>query len=94
MYEVLRVVRTVHRAESVGAAAGRTGAGSGGFNYYSAISSLGLIAVATGQPELLADLAATLYRKLGIDPDKEYVSTIGPPVKIGNNGKPLEFLMT
>jgi hypothetical protein len=44
-------------------------------------------------PVQVADLAATLYRKLGIDPEKEYVSNIGRPVKIGNNGKPLEFLM-
>jgi hypothetical protein len=29
-------------------------AGGTGFNYYSIISSLGLVAVATGQPELLA----------------------------------------
>ena len=42
-------------------------------------------------PVQVADLAATLYKKLGIDPDKEYVSNIGRPVKIGNNGKPLEF---
>jgi hypothetical protein len=44
-------------------------------------------------PVQVADLAATLYTKLGIDPDKEYMSNIGRPVKIGNNGKPLEFLM-
>jgi len=44
-------------------------------------------------PVQVADLAATLYRKLGIDPDKEYISNIGRPVKIGNNGKPMEFLM-
>lgn len=44
-------------------------------------------------PVQVADLAATLYKKLGIDPDKEYLSNIGRPVKLGNNGKPLEFLM-
>jgi hypothetical protein len=44
-------------------------------------------------PVSVADLVATLYTKLGIDPDKEYVSNIGRPVKIGNNGKPLDFLM-
>ena len=44
-------------------------------------------------PVQVADLVATLYRKLGIDPEKEYISNIGRPVKIGNNGKPLEFLM-
>jgi hypothetical protein len=44
-------------------------------------------------PVSVADLVTTLYTKLGIDPEKEYVSNIGRPVKIGNNGKPLEFLM-
>ncbi|MFN7995670.1 MAG: DUF1501 domain-containing protein [Bryobacteraceae bacterium] len=44
-------------------------------------------------PVQVADIAATLYRKLGIDPDKEYISNIGRPVKIGNNGKVLDFLM-
>jgi uncharacterized protein (DUF1501 family) len=44
-------------------------------------------------PVQVADVVATLYKKLGIDPDKEYVSNIGRPVKIGNNGKPLDFLM-
>jgi hypothetical protein len=44
-------------------------------------------------PVQVADLAATLYKKLGIDPEKEYMSNIGRPVKIGNNGRPLEFLM-
>jgi uncharacterized protein DUF1501 len=43
-------------------------------------------------PVQVADLAATLYTKLGIDPNKEYMSNIGRPVKIGNNGKPLDFL--
>jgi hypothetical protein len=44
-------------------------------------------------PVSVADLVTTLYTKLGIDPEKEYVSNIGRPVKIGNNGKPLEFLL-
>ncbi|HKW97129.1 MAG TPA: DUF1501 domain-containing protein [Bryobacteraceae bacterium] len=43
-------------------------------------------------PVQVADLVATLYRKLGINPDKEYISNIGRPVKIGNNGKTLDFL--
>jgi Protein of unknown function (DUF1501) len=45
-------------------------------------------------PVQVNDLVATLYMKLGIDPEKEYVSNIGRPVKIGNNGKPLDFLMS
>ncbi len=48
----------------------------------------------TDNPVSVSDLAATLYTRLGIDPDKEYISNIGRPVKIGNNGKPLEFLMS
>jgi uncharacterized protein (DUF1501 family) len=44
-------------------------------------------------PVSVSDLVATIYTKLGIDPNKEYVSNIGRPVKIGNNGKPLDFLM-
>src|SRR6266567_3006382 len=54
IYEALRVVKTVHRSESLGAAGGRIGAGAGGFSYYNLIASLGLVAVASGQPELLA----------------------------------------
>ena len=38
----------------MGRAGGREAAGTGGFNYYSLISSLGLIAVVASQPELLA----------------------------------------
>jgi Protein of unknown function (DUF1501) len=44
-------------------------------------------------PVSVSDLVATIYTKLGIDPNKEYMSNIGRPVKIGNNGKPLDFLM-
>ena|SRR5437867_4487863 len=54
IYEVLRVVRTVRRSESVGHATGSTAAGGAGFNYYSLISVLGLTAVAVSQPEFLA----------------------------------------
>src|SRR5712664_1514361 len=69
-YEVLRVVRTVRRSESIGAGAGRMAAGSGGFNYYSLISGLGLVAVATGQPELLALIAPLI----GISAYNAYVA--------------------
>ena len=43
-------------------------------------------------PVEVNDLAATIYKKLGIDPDKEYMSNIGRPVKLADNGKPIEFL--
>ena len=54
VYDVLRVVRTVRRSETIGAAGGRVATGTGGFNYYNVIAGLGLAAVVTGQPELLA----------------------------------------
>ena len=44
-------------------------------------------------PVSVADLVATIYKKLGIDYDKEYVSNIGRPVKLADKGKPLDFLM-
>jgi len=37
------------------------------------------------------DLIATIFHKLGIDLDKEYVSNIGRPIKVAH-GKPLAFL--
>jgi len=43
-------------------------------------------------PVEIPDLAATIFRKLGIDSHKEYVSNIGRPFKIAD-GKPLEFLL-
>jgi hypothetical protein len=44
-------------------------------------------------PVQVADLIATIYKKLGIDYEKEYQSNIGRPVKLTDNGKPLEFLL-
>jgi len=43
-------------------------------------------------PVGIPDFVATLYHKLGIDPNKEYVSNIGRPVKI-TDGSPLKFLL-
>ena len=40
-----------------------------------------------------SDLMATIYRKLGIDYQKEYLSNIGRPVKLTDDGKPLDFLL-
>jgi hypothetical protein len=44
-------------------------------------------------PVQVADLIASIYKKLGIDYKKEYMSNIGRPVKLTDDGKPLEFLM-
>src|SRR5207253_897127 len=60
IYQVLRVVRTVRRSESVGKATGGLAGGTGGFNYYSMIAGLGLVAVAVTQPELLAIMVPLL----------------------------------
>ena len=43
-------------------------------------------------PVEVPDLVATLYRKLGIDYNKEYISNIGRPIKL-SKGQPIEFLM-
>jgi len=45
-------------------------------------------------PVQVPDLLATIYKKLGIDYEKEYVSNIGRPVKIGANGAPIPFLLS
>src|SRR4051794_6196476 len=42
-------------------------------------------------PVEIADLIATIYHKLGIDYQKEYVTNIGRPFKLAD-GKPLPFL--
>lgn len=43
-------------------------------------------------PVEVPDFIATIYRKLGIDPGKEYISNIGRPIKLAGDGRPLEFL--
>ena len=43
-----------------------------------------------GQTE---DLAATLFRLLGIDPDDEFLTPEGRPVKIVNNGRVIDALL-
>jgi uncharacterized protein (DUF1501 family) len=43
------------------------------------------------QPVEVPDLMATIFKKLGVDYTKEYVSNIGWPMKI-SDGKPLSFL--
>src|SRR5262249_479616 len=45
-------------------------------------------------PVDVPDLIATVYKKLGIDYEKEYLSNIGRPFKLADKGKPLEFLMS
>ena len=44
-------------------------------------------------PVQVPDLIASIYKKLGINYQKEYMSNIGRPVKLTDDGKPLEFLM-
>jgi hypothetical protein len=44
-------------------------------------------------PVLVPDLIASIYKKLGINYQKEYLSNTGRPVKLTDDGKPLEFLM-
>jgi uncharacterized protein (DUF1501 family) len=39
------------------------------------------------------DLAATVYRQMGIDPDDEFYTPEGRPVKIANNGKVIRELL-
>ncbi len=43
-------------------------------------------------PVQVPDFMASIYRKLGIDFTKEYVSNIGRPLRIVQDGKPLAFL--
>ena len=43
-------------------------------------------------PVEVPDLVATIYKKLGIDHQKEYISNIGRPVKL-SQGKPIDFLL-
>jgi len=43
-------------------------------------------------PVQIPDLLASVYKKLGIDYQKEYVSNIGRPIKLAANGRPLDFL--
>jgi hypothetical protein len=45
-------------------------------------------------PVQIPDLLATIYKKLGVDYQKEYVSNIGRPIKIGANGNPISFLLS
>jgi uncharacterized protein (DUF1501 family) len=44
-------------------------------------------------PVEVSDFLATIYRKLGIDPEKEYISNIGRPFKLADKGRPIDFLM-
>ncbi len=39
------------------------------------------------------DLCATMYRLLGIDPEEEFYTPEGRPVKIVNNGRAIQELL-
>ena len=44
-------------------------------------------------PVEIADFTATIYDKLGVDYNKEYVNPLGRPTKLAGDGaKPLKFL--
>jgi hypothetical protein len=43
------------------------------------------------RPVEVPDLMATIFKKLGVDFEKEYVSNIGRPIQI-STGHPLNFL--
>jgi len=45
------------------------------------------------EPHGPEDLGATLYRLLGIDPDEEFYTPEGRPVKVVNNGKVIDGLL-
>jgi hypothetical protein len=46
-----------------------------------------------GNPYGPEDLAATMYRLMGIDPDDEFYTPEGRPVKIANNGRAISELL-
>ena len=48
----------------------------------------------TDNPVQVSDFMATIYKKLGINPEKEYISNIGRPFKLADKGKPIDFLLT
>jgi uncharacterized protein (DUF1501 family) len=66
------------------------GAGISGGRVYGASDEKGMFV--KDNPVEAADLTATIYRKLGVDSNKEYISNIGRPIKI-SKGKPLDFLL-
>ena len=57
-----------------------------------AASAERLLAFVKVHPVEVPDLVATIYKKLGIDYNKEYVSNIGRPIKL-SQGKPIDFLL-
>ena len=66
------------------------GAGITGGRVYGETDEKGMFV--KDNPVEVADLVATIYKKLGIDSNKEYVSNIGRPIKL-SQGKPIDFLM-
>ena len=47
----------------------------------------------TDNPHGPEDLAATIYRCMGIDPDEEFHTPEGRPVKIVNDGRTIQGLI-
>lgn len=67
------------------------GGGIRGGRVYGASDERGMFV--KDNPVEVADLTTTIYKKLGIDPNKEYVSNIGRPIKLAQ-GKVIDFLMS
>jgi uncharacterized protein (DUF1501 family) len=67
------------------------GAGITGGRVYGASDEKGMFV--RDNPVEVPDLFATIYKKLGIDYEKEYISNIGRPFKLADKGKPIDFLL-
>jgi uncharacterized protein (DUF1501 family) len=67
------------------------GGGVTGGRVYGASDEKGMFV--RDNPVQVHDLMATIYQKLGIDHEKEYISNIGRPIKLTDNGRPLDFLL-
>ena len=67
------------------------GAGITGGRVYGASDEKGMFV--KDNPVEVPDLFATIYKKLGIDYEKEYISNIGRPFKLADKGKPIDFLL-
>lgn len=67
------------------------GAGITGGRIYGASDEKGMFV--KDNPVQVPDLFATIYKKLGINYEKEYISNIGRPFKLADKGEPIEFLL-
>ena len=63
------------------------GAGVQGGQTYGASDAVG--GEPKDNPVSMEDLSATIYDRLGIDPDKEYYTASNRPVRLANRGNPI-----